>query len=66
MFWAVGMLLGCGLGAAVGQSFVHEHGRRLIPLFVVLALGGGATLGWALNAWIDFVNLSASGTLRGS
>jgi hypothetical protein len=63
VFWVVGMIVGCALGGATGQSFVQEHGRRLIPLFVVLALAAGLLIGWALNAWIDFVHASA--TMRG-
>jgi uncharacterized protein YcfJ len=63
VFWIVGMILGCALGGLVGQSFVAERGRRVLPIVVALSLGCGLAIGWALNAWIDFVHASA--TLRG-
>jgi hypothetical protein len=57
------MIVGCALGGLAGRSFIEERGKRLIPLVVALSLGCGLAIGWALNAWIDFVHASA--TLRG-
>ncbi len=61
LFWIVGFLIGAGIVAMTGKSFVEEHGRRLIPLVVALALIGGLVVGWALNAWNDYVHFTANG-----
>ncbi|MGB8266206.1 MAG: hypothetical protein WCE44_07800 [Candidatus Velthaea sp.] len=49
LWYGVGAVLAIMIGAAVGQSFIAEHGRKLTPYVVggtvVLAL----VLGWAMN-----------------
>ncbi len=55
------MIVGGATVGMLGKSFVEERGRRLIPLFVVLALVAGLVVGWALNAWVDYIHFTANG-----
>jgi hypothetical protein len=55
----VGMAFGAGTVTVVGRDFVKEHGRKLIPSLVVLALAFGVVMGWALNAWIGYIHFTA-------
>jgi len=55
------MIVGGAIAGMLGKSFVEEHGRKLIPLFVGLALVFGLATGWALNAWIDYIHFTANG-----
>lgn len=55
------MMLGAGLAGMIGKSFVDEHGRRLVPYVVAAALLCGSAIAWALNAWWDYVQLTAHG-----
>jgi drug/metabolite transporter (DMT)-like permease len=59
-YWIFGFVLGGGIAIAVGKSFVDEHGRKAIPPIAAAALLLGASLGWALNAYIDYVRFSAT------
>lgn len=61
MFWAAGMIVGCATAGMIGKGFVEERGRQLIPLFVVLAVLLGLAIGWALNAWVDYIHFTANG-----
>jgi len=61
IFYAVGLILGGACGLMIGQSFAAEHGRRkVLPVVVPLTLVAGLVLGWALNAWNDYVHASAT------
>jgi hypothetical protein len=55
------MIVGGATVGMMGKSFVEERGRRLIPMFVVLAIVSGLIVGWALNAWIDYIHYTANG-----
>jgi len=45
----------------VAQSFIAEHGpRKVLPIAIPVALFAGAVIAWALVAWIDYVNASAT------
>ena len=61
LFWVVGFIVGGGTVAMTGKSFVEERGRKLIPLVVVLSIVGGIVVGWALNAWNDYMHFMANG-----
>ena len=61
LFWVAGMIVGCATAGMIGKGFVEERGRRLIPVFVALALVFGLVIGWALNAWVDYIHFTASG-----
>lgn len=61
IFWIAGMLVGGATMAMIGKDFVEERGRKLIPLFVVLALACGLGVGWALNAWFDYIGYTGRG-----
>ena len=60
-WWIAGMIVGAATAGMIGKSFVEEHGRKLIPLLVGLALVFGLVIGWALNAWIDYIHFTANG-----
>jgi hypothetical protein len=59
LYWMVGMLFGSATVVVVGRDFVSEHGRKLIPWLVVLGLAFGVLMGWALNAWINYIHFTA-------
>jgi hypothetical protein len=59
-FWLFGMALSAAMTAAVGQSFVHERGRRVIPALCIVALLLGLLIGYALNGYIAYVSASAA------
>ncbi len=61
VFWVAGFVVGGATVGMMGKSFVEERGRRLIPMFVGLAIVAGVVVGWALNAWIDYIHFTASG-----
>ena len=61
LFWAAGMIVGGATVGMMGKSFVEERGRKLIPTFVALAVVAGLIVGWALNAWIDYIHFTANG-----
>ena len=61
LFWVVGFAVGAATVAMTGKSFVEERGRRLVPVVVVLAVLGGLVVGWALNAWNDYIHFTANG-----
>ena len=61
LFWIAGMIVGRATAGMIGKGFVEERGRRLIPVFVGLALVCGLALGWALTAWVDYIHFTANG-----
>ena len=61
MFYAIGIILGVGGGLMMAQSFAEDHPRKTVfAIAIPLALIAGLVLGWALNAWIDFMHASAT------
>lgn len=45
----------------IGKPLVAERGaRRVLPVLVLLAVAIGALLGWAINAYLDYVRASAT------
>jgi hypothetical protein len=61
LFWVVGFVVGAATVAMTGKGFVEERGRRLLPVVVLLAVLGGLVVGWALNAWNDYIHFTANG-----
>jgi 1,4-dihydroxy-2-naphthoate octaprenyltransferase len=53
----VGFVVGAATVAMTGKGFVEERGRRLVPVVVLLAVLGGLVVGWALNAWNDYIHI---------
>ena len=52
-------------GIVMTQSFSEDHPREKVIRFTIpLALAGGLILGWALNAWIDYVHASATAPMQ--
>jgi predicted MFS family arabinose efflux permease len=43
------MAIGIAIGAALGGSFVQEHGRKALPIVIVLTLITGLLIGWGLT-----------------
>ncbi|HTW83699.1 MAG TPA: hypothetical protein VMD91_06520 [Candidatus Sulfotelmatobacter sp.] len=61
LFAVVGVVIGIGGTMMVAQSFIAEHGpRKVLPIAIPVALFAGAVIAWALVAWIDYVNASAT------
>jgi uncharacterized membrane protein YfcA len=52
------MAVGSVSVAMIAQSYMREHGRRPLALFIVLAIVAGLIVGWALNAWIDYSHIT--------
>ena len=59
-YWVFGFALSGAIAIAVGKPLVEERGRRVIPLVVAAALILGASLGWAINGYIDYVRSAAT------
>jgi hypothetical protein len=59
-YWTFGLLLGCALAAAIGRTLVAERGRGVIPAVAAGGVAAGLLLGWAINAYIDYVRASAT------
>jgi len=65
IFWVVGIILGAAGGLVMAQSFSQDHPRKQVIAWAIpLAMLGGLLLGWALNAWIDYVHATAGGTMQ--
>jgi hypothetical protein len=58
--WVIGFVLSGAITIALGKSLIVEHGRKLIPALWVAGLFMGLVLGWAINAFIDYVQESAT------
>jgi hypothetical protein len=47
------------------QSFSQDHPRKQVIAWAIpLAVIGGITLGWALNAWIDYIHFTGNGGVQ--
>ena len=54
-----GFLVGAGCCIMLGISLLEDYDRRIIiPLTVVSALIGGGLLGWGLNYFFHFAQLT--------
>jgi predicted exporter len=61
LFAVVGFIIGIGGTMMVAQSFIAERGaRKVLPVAIPLAICCGIGLAWALVAWINFFNASAT------
>lgn len=58
-YYLFAIALSAALTAAIGKSFVLEHGRKVIPALCVTALLFGLLLGWAINGYLAYVRASA-------
>jgi hypothetical protein len=59
-YWIFGLLLGGAMATAIGRTFVAERGRGVIPAVAAGGVAAGLLLGWAINAYIDYVRASAT------
>jgi len=65
IFWIVGIALGAAGGLVMVQSFSQDHPRKQVIAWAIpLAVIGGITLGWALNAWIDYIHFTGNGGVQ--
>ena len=65
VFWIVGIVLGAAGGLVMVQSFSQDHPRKAVIAWAIpLAIIGGIVLGWALNAWIDYIHVTANGGMQ--
>ena len=55
------MVVGCAIVGMLGKSFMEGRGRASLPVFIALALISGLIMGWALNAWIDYIHFTSNG-----
>jgi multisubunit Na+/H+ antiporter MnhB subunit len=60
LYFIVGFILGAMTAVALGYSLAVEHGHprarfKLLLLTCAIAIGVGALVGWAVNAFFDFV-----------
>lgn len=60
LYWVFGLVLGCAASAAIAKPLIAERGRKVIPGFAAGGIGVGILLGWAINAYIDYVRASAT------
>ena len=62
--YATGIVVATIMGAVMAQSFAKEHGwRKVLPLAIVLTLGTGVAIGWALTGELNLISISRSGTV---
>ncbi|HEY1655093.1 MAG TPA: hypothetical protein VGF86_08280 [Candidatus Tumulicola sp.] len=63
ILWLFGLALGGAIAVGVGKATIPEHGaRKVVPILCAGAVALGLLLGWAINAYLDYVGASA--TLR--
>ncbi len=60
LLWCCGMGLAIAIGAALGGSFVQEHGRKVLPLVIVATIATGLLLGWGLSGEYDLMHASTA------
>jgi hypothetical protein len=58
-YYFFGVALSGALTIAVGRSLVSEHGAKIVPALCIFALLFGVIVGWAIDGYIAYVNLSA-------
>jgi uncharacterized membrane protein YciS (DUF1049 family) len=59
VYFLFSLALSAAITVAIGRNFVAEHGWRVIPVLVVIAVCAGLLLGWALDGFINYVRVSA-------
>jgi hypothetical protein len=61
--YATGIVLAAVMGGVMAQSFAKEYGwRKVLPLTIVLALGAGIAIGWALTGEFNLISISRGDT----
>jgi hypothetical protein len=61
--YATGIILAAIMGGVMANSFAKEHGwRKILPLAIVLSLGTGIAIGWALTGEFNLISISSGGT----
>jgi hypothetical protein len=57
--YATGIILAAIIGGVMAQSFAKEYGwRKVLPLTIVLSLGAGIAIGWALTGEFNLISIS--------
>jgi uncharacterized protein YcfJ len=59
LWYGVGTVLALMIGGAVGQSFVAERGKKLVPYFACGTVALAVVLGWAMNKVMTTLYASA-------
>jgi uncharacterized protein YcfJ len=59
LWYGVGAVLAIMIGGAVGQSFVAERGKKLVPYFACGTVVLAVLLGWAMNEVMTTLYASA-------
>jgi len=49
LWYGVGAVLAIMIGSAVGQSFMAERGKKLMPYVVGATIALAIVIGWAMN-----------------
>jgi hypothetical protein len=61
--YATGIVLAGIMGGVMANSFAKEHGwRKVLPWAIVLSLGIGVAIGWALVGEFNLISISSGGT----
>ena len=62
ILFLTGFVVGAGCCIMLGASLVEDHDRRIvIPATIVSALVSGGLLGWGLNYFFHFAQLTGPG-----
>jgi len=59
LWYGVGAVLAIMIGGMVGQSFVAERGKKLVPYFIGGTIVLAVVLGWAMNEVMTTLYASA-------
>jgi hypothetical protein len=59
LWYGVGAVLAIMIGGAVGQSFIAERGKQLLPYVIGGTIVFAAVLGWAINEVMTTLYASA-------
>jgi hypothetical protein len=59
-YWVFALLLGGAAAYAIGKPMIAERGRRVVPALIAGGAAAALVIGWAINAYVDYVRASAT------